>query len=127
MTNKRTFCTTTTITTTSTATTTTANTTTAATTNDNNNNKKCIRGSKIRMKWPLKDFDIKVKFFFSKSVSVMANVFLSHPDVFCKKVALKYLVKLTGKHVYRGLFQKKFQAVGLQLYLKRGSCKGFFL
>ena len=29
----------------------------------------------------------------------------SHPDVFCKKGALKYLVKLTGKHVYRGLFQ----------------------
>ena len=50
----------------------------------------------------------------------------SHPDVFCKKVALKYLAKLTGKHVYGGLFQKKFQAVGQQLYLKRGSFKGFF-
>ena len=47
----------TTTTTTPTATnTTTANTTaTATTTNDNSNNKKCIRGSKIRIKWPLKD------------------------------------------------------------------------
>ena len=45
--------------------------------------------------------------------------------MFCKKVALKYLAKLTGKHVYRGLFQKKFQALGLQLYLNRGSCKDF--
>ena len=46
------------------------------------------------------------------------------PDVFCKKGALKYLAKLTEKHVYRVLFQKKFQALGLELYLKRGSCKG---
>ena len=53
----------------------------------------------------------------------------SHPDVFCKKGALKYLVKLIEKHVYRSLFQKKFQAadVDLQLYLKRASCKGFLL
>ena len=51
----------------------------------------------------------------------------SHPDVFSKKGAPKYLIKLNGKHVYRGLFQKKFQAVGLQRYLERGSCKGFFL
>ena len=50
----------------------------------------------------------------------------SHPDVLCKKGTLKYLVKLTGKHVYKDLFQKKFQAVGLKRYLKRGSCKGFF-
>ena len=50
----------------------------------------------------------------------------SYHDVFCKKGALKYLAKLTGKYVYRGLFQKTFQAVDLQLYLKRGSCKGFF-
>ena len=39
----------------------------------------------------------------------------SHPDVFCKKGVLKYLAKLTGKHVYRGLFQEKFQVVRLQL------------
>ena len=51
----------------------------------------------------------------------------SHPDVFCKKGALKYLAKLTGKNVYRRLFQKKFHAVGLQFYLKRGSYKSFFL
>ena len=30
--------------------------------------------------------------------------------MFCKKGALKYLVKLTRKHVHRGLLQKKFQA-----------------
>ena len=31
----------------------------------------------------------------------------SHPNVFCKKGALKCLPKLRGKHVYRSLFQKK--------------------
>ena len=46
--------------------------------------------------------------------------------MFFKKGALKYLAILTGKHVCRGLFQKTFQAVVLQLYLKRGSCKGYF-
>ena len=50
----------------------------------------------------------------------------SHLDVFCKKGAPKYLAKRTGKHVYRSLFQKTFQVAGLQLYLKRGSCKFFF-
>ena len=45
--------------------------------------------------------------------------------MFCKKGALKYLAELTGKRVYSGLFQKKFQAVGLQFYLKRSSWKGF--
>ena len=39
--------------------------------------------------------------------------------MFFKKGALKYLAKLAGKHVYRNLFQKKFQTVGLQLFLKR--------
>ena len=34
---------------------TTTATTTVTTTNDNSGNKKCIRGSKIRIKWPLKD------------------------------------------------------------------------
>ena len=63
------------------------------------------------------EFDVTNKRIFCRK---------SHPDVFCRKGALKYLVKLTGKHVYRGLFQKKFQALGLKLYLKRGSCKGFF-
>ena len=47
--------------------------------------------------------------------------------MFCKKGALEYLAKLTGKHVCRRLFQKKFQAVDLQLYLKKGSCKNVFL
>ena len=47
--------------------------------------------------------------------------------MFCKKGALKYLAKLTGKHVDRGLYQKNIQAVGLELYLKRGSYKVFFL
>ena len=32
----------------------------------------------------------------------------SHPDLFCKKGPLKYMAKLTGKHVYRNLFQKTF-------------------
>ena len=41
---------------------------------------------------------------------------------------LKYLVKLTGEHEYRSLcFKKKLQDVSLKLYLKRGSCLGFFL
>ena len=31
----------------------------------------------------------------------------SHPDIFCKKDALKYLAKLTKKHLYRSLFLKK--------------------
>ena len=30
----------------------------------------------------------------------------SDTDVFCKKGALKYLAKLTGKHVYISLFKK---------------------
>ena len=37
------------------------------------------------------------------------------PDVFPKKCVLKYLAKLTGKHVYKSLFQKRLQTVGLQL------------
>ena len=41
-------------TTTATTTTTTTITTTTTTTNNNNNNKRCLRGSKIRIKWPLK-------------------------------------------------------------------------
>ena len=48
-------------------------------------------------------------------------------DVFCKKGALKYLAKLTGKHVYRSLFfKKKFQDVGLQLYLEKAHALVFF-
>ena len=31
----------------------------------------------------------------------------NHLDVFCVKGPLKYLAKLTGKHVYRSLFLKK--------------------
>ena len=49
------------------------------------------------------------------------------PEVFFKKGVLKYLAKLTGKHVYRRVFSKKnFQYEGLQLYLKKSSCIGFF-
>ena len=52
----------------------------------------------------------------------------NHLDAFCRKYPLKYLAKLTGKHVYKGLFKKKKnQDVGLQLYLKRGSGIDFFL
>ena len=48
-------------------------------------------------------------------------------DLFYKKGALKYFAKLTGKHVNGSLFFKeKFQYVDLQLYLKSGSCIGFF-
>ena len=50
----------------------------------------------------------------------------SHTDVFCKEGPLKYFVKLTGKHVYRSLNFFLNWAVGLQLYLKRGSCVCFF-
>ena len=46
--------------------------------------------------------------------------------MFCKKGALKYLAKLTGKHIYMSFFKKKFQAVGLQLYLKRAHAKVLF-
>ena len=41
-------------TTTATTTTTTATITIVTTTITNNNNKRCLRGSKIRIKWPLK-------------------------------------------------------------------------
>ena len=51
----------------------------------------------------------------------------SHPDVFCKKGALEHLANFIGKHLYKGFFKKKFEAVGLQLYFKKGSCIGFFL
>ena len=34
------------------------------------------------------------------------NLRSSHPDVFCKKRAVEYFTKLTGKHFYRSLFPK---------------------
>ena len=39
-------------------------TTTATTSNDDNNNKKCIRGSKIHITWPLKDIWWKSQVLF---------------------------------------------------------------
>ena len=53
----------------------------------------------------------------------------THPDVFWKKRALKYLAKLTGKQtrVQELFLKKEIQDVGVQLYLKRGSSRiGFF-
>ena len=51
---------------------------------------------------------------------------MKNKRIFCIKGPLKHLAKLTGKHVYMSLFLKTIQDVGLQLYLKRGSCIGFF-
>ena len=65
--------------TTATCTTTTATTTTTTTNNNNDNsnyNKRCLRGSKICIKWSLKLFDEKIKSCCSKFVSVMASVSL---------------------------------------------------
>ena len=45
------------------------------------------------------EIDVTNKRIFCKS---------SHPDFFCKKGALKYLVKLTGKHVYSTAQKIKF-------------------
>ena len=64
------------------------------------------------------EVDVKNKRIFWRS---------SHPDMFCKKGALKYLSKLSGKHVTGAFFLKKNQDVGLKIYLKRGSYVGFFL
>ena len=48
-------------------------------------------------------------------------------EVFFKKGVLKYLAKLTEKHVYRrAFFKKNFQYESLQLYLKKSSCIRFF-
>ena len=64
------------------------------------------------------EVDVKNKRIFCRS---------SHPDVFCKKSALKYLAKLTGKHVSRNhFFFFLNQDIGLQIYLKKGSCIDFF-
>ena len=69
------------------------------------------------------EVDVKNKRIFCRS---------SHPAVFCKKRPLQYLAELAGKHVHKGLkkferknFKKNYN-VSLQLYLKRGSCIGFF-
>ena len=75
-------CTITTTTITTTATTTTTNTT--STTRDNN--KKCLHGSKIHIKWPLKDIDEKRKFCFSKFARVMANVSLNRGAAAVKEI-----------------------------------------
>ena len=56
--------TTSTINITATSTTTTTATTTATTANDNNNNKKYFHGSKIQIKWPLKDIWWKSRVLF---------------------------------------------------------------
>ena len=67
----------------------------------------------------MSEVDLKKTIIFCRS---------SHPEVFCNKCPLKYFAKLTGKHVYRTLFlKKKFQNVGLQLYLKWDSCVVLFL
>ena len=42
---------------------------------------------------------------------------------FAKKSVLKYLVKLTGKHLCRNLFQP----LGVKVHLKKDSCIGVFL
>ena len=56
--------TTSTINITATSTITTTATTTATTTNDNGNNKKCILGSKIRIKWSLNGIGWKSQVLF---------------------------------------------------------------
>ena len=87
-------------TTTATNTTTTTTTTTIATTTTNDNNKRCLRGSKIHIIWPLKVFDEKVKSCFSKFGNIMANVFLIREAAFIFKqiggcVFLKWMQIIT--------------------------------
>ena len=47
----------------------------------------------------------------------------SHQMCFAKKSVLKYLVKLTGKHLCKSLFQP----VGVKVHLKKDSCISIFL
>ena len=70
--------------TTTTITTTTTTTTTTNTSTTRDNNKRCLHGSKIYIKWPLKDE--KSKFCFSKFVSVMANVSLTREAAAVKEI-----------------------------------------
>ena len=47
----------------------------------------------------------------------------SHQTCFAKKSVLKYVVKLTGKHLCRSLFQP----LGVKVHLKKDSCIGVLL
>ena len=51
----------------------------------------------------------------------------SRPEVFCRKDVLRYYAKLTGKHLWQGLFFNKVASLGLQLYSKLDSGTGVFL
>ena len=66
--------------------------------------KRSVCSENIQSKKEKKDFvtdvDVENKMTFCRS---------SYPGVFCKKGSLKYLAKVTGKHVYRSLFLKKYQ------------------
>ena len=71
---------------------TTATTTATSTTRDNN--KRCLRGSKIHIKWPLKDIWWKSCWFcFSKFVSVMAKVSLNREAVAVKQIGVWLFLK----------------------------------
>ena len=47
-----------------------------------------------------------------------------HPEMFCENGVLKIFAKSTANHLYQSLFLIKFQAWGLQLYLKGDSGTG---
>ena len=51
----------------------------------------------------------------------------SHPDVFCKKVVLKYFAKFTRKHLCQSLFFNKVADLSMRLYWKRESGTDTFL
>ena len=72
--------TTTTATYTITTTTITTTTTTTTSTTRDNNNKRCLRGSKIHIKWPLKDI------WWKSQVSVMASVPLNWKAATVKEI-----------------------------------------
>ena len=51
---------------------------------------------------------------------------ISHPDVFCKKGALKYVNDYRKTRVQEPFFDKKFQDVGLQTEFKKELMLRFF-
>ena len=82
-----------TITTSTITTTTTTTTTTTATTTRDNNNKRCLRGSKIRIEWPLKDIWRKSQVLIQYIVSVMANVSPNREAAAFKEIGIWLFLK----------------------------------
>ena len=66
---------------------------------------------------------------FQKCRSSCLQMFFrsSHPEMFCKKAALRDFPKFTGKHLCQSLFITKVAGQGWQLYSKRDPGTGVFL